>query len=83
MALTVCMVGFMKRSLLLFVFSSLVFLQVKSLKHKCVTSIGMGRYHTAMCTSTEVYTMGKNLGQLGFDKHHETTSCAPRVVSGR
>ena len=58
------------------------FLQVKSLKHKCVTSIGVGRYHTAMCTSTEMYTVGKNLGQLGFDKHHETTSCAPRVVSG-
>ena len=57
------------------------FLQVKSLKHKCVTSIGVGRYHTAVCTSTEVYTVGKNLGQLGFDKQHETTSCAPRVVS--
>ena len=47
-----------------------------------MTSVGVGRFHTAMCTSTEVYTVGKNLGQLGFDKHHETTLGTPRLVSG-
>jgi len=57
-------------------------LQVKSLKSKHVTSVGVGHYHTAMCTSTEVYTVGRNLGQLGFDKHHDTTLGIPRLVSG-
>ena len=51
------------------------------MKSKHVTSIGVGRYHTAMCTSTGVYTVGKNLGQLGFDKHHDTTLGIPRLVS--
>jgi len=55
---------------------------VKTLKSKHMISVGVGRYHTAMCTSTEVYTVGKNLGQLGFDKHHDTTLGIPRLVPG-
>jgi len=54
-------------------------LQVKGLKHKHVVGIGTGRYHTAMCTANELYTVGKNLGQLGYEKDYETQT-SPRAV---
>ena len=54
--------------------------QVKSLKSKHIIAVGAGRYHTALCTETELYTVGKNLGQLGYEKAYET-QVAPRAVS--
>ena len=54
--------------------------QVRSLKSKHVIAVGAGRYHTAMCTDSEVYTVGKNLGQLGYEKTSET-QVAPHAVS--
>ena len=56
--------------------------QVKALKNKAVILIGAGRYHTAMCTTTELYTIGKNLGQLGYEKTYDT-QISPRTVSIR
>ena len=41
--------------------------------------IGAGRYHTAMCTSSQLYTVGKNLGQLGYEKTYET-QISPHTV---
>ena len=29
-------------------------------------AVGAGRYHSAVCTEHEVFTFGKNLGQLGM-----------------
>lgn len=54
-------------------------MQVKGLKNKQVIGVGAGRYHTAMCTTTELYTVGKNLGQLGYEKTHDT-QVAPHAV---
>ena len=56
----------------------LVTLQIKAIKGK-VLLIGAGRYHTAMCTSSELYTVGKNLGQLGYEKTCDT-QILPRTV---
>ena len=42
--------------------------------------MGAGRYHTAMCTETELYTVGKNLGQLGYEKTLDT-QVLPHAVS--
>ena len=53
---------------------------MKALKSKHVIAIGVGRFHTAMCTATEVYTMGKNLGQLGCEKTYDT-QISPHAVS--
>ena len=53
---------------------------MRGLKNKHIIAVGAGRYHTAMCTETELYTVGKNLGQLGYEKIHET-QVAPRAVS--
>ncbi len=55
-------------------------MQVKLFKSKHVIAVGAGRFHTAMCTETELYTVGQNLGQLGYKKVTET-QVAPRVVS--
>ena len=55
-------------------------IQVKALKNKVVILVGAGRYHTAMCTSSELYTVGKNLGQLGYEKTYET-QISPHTVS--
>lgn len=52
---------------------------MRGLKSKRVIAAGAGRYHTAMCTETELYTVGKNLGQLGYEKNYET-QVAPRAV---
>ena len=54
--------------------------QVRALRNKHVMAVGVGRYHTAVSTSTEVYTFGKNLGQLGYDKVY-VTQIVPRAVS--
>ena len=35
--------------------------------HVQVISVGAGRYHTAVVTSKELLSFGKNLGQLGHD----------------
>lgn len=37
-----------------------------NLKGRTVIAVGAGRYHSAMCTEHEVFTFGKNLGQLGM-----------------
>lgn len=55
-------------------------MQVRGLKSKHVIAVGTGRYHTAMCSETELYTVGKNLGQLGYGKNYET-QVAPHAVS--
>jgi len=31
-----------------------------------VIAVGAGRYHSAVCTEHEMFTFGKNLGQLGM-----------------
>ena len=36
------------------------------MKDKKITAVGVGRYHSAVCTEHEVFTFGKNLGQLGM-----------------
>lgn len=54
---------------------------VRGLKSKHVIAVGTGRYHTAMCTEAELYTVGKNLGQLGYKKTYET-QVAPHAVAG-
>lgn len=54
---------------------------MKALKSKHVIAVGAGRFHTAMCTETELYTTGKNLGQLGYKKTYDT-QVTPRAVSG-
>ena len=56
-------------------------LQVKSMKHKSVIGVGAGRYHTALITLTELYTVGKNLGQLGFEKSHSSLPSLRAVSS--
>ena len=56
--------------------------QVKGLKNRQVIGVGAGRYHTAMCTASELYTVGKNLGQLGYEKTHDT-QVAPHAVRYR
>ena len=53
---------------------------MRALKSKHVIAVGTGRYHTAMCTETDVYTVGTNLGQLGYEKTSET-QVAPHAVS--
>ena len=53
---------------------------MRGLKSKQVIAVGAGRYHTAMCTEKELYTVGKNLGQLGYEKNCET-QVAPHAVS--
>lgn len=52
---------------------------IKALKTKCIRYIGAGRYHTAICTMTEVYSFGKNLGQLGYVKTLEMQT-TPKLV---
>jgi len=37
-----------------------------NLKGRTVIAVGAGRYHSAVCTEHEVFTFGKNLGQLGM-----------------
>ena len=59
-------------------YNSFITLQIKAIKGK-VLLIGAGRYHTAMCTSSELYTFGKNLGQLGYEKTYDT-QILPRTV---
>ena len=54
--------------------------QIKVLKSRQLVAVGAGRFHTAMCTETELYTVGQNLGQLGYKKGADT-QVAPRVVS--
>ena len=44
-------------------------------------AVGAGRFHSAMCTETELYTTGKNLGQLGYKKTYDT-QVTPHAVSG-
>ena len=41
-------------------------LQVKFFKGQRVTHVAAGRYHTAVCTENELYTWGRNIGQLGY-----------------
>ena len=53
---------------------------MKALKSKHVIAVGAGRFHTAICTETELYTIGRNLGQLGYKKVADT-QVTPRVVS--
>ena len=36
-----------------------------NMKDKKIIAVGAGRYHSAVCTEHEVFTFGKNLGQLG------------------
>jgi len=45
-----------------------VCVQVKliNMRDKKITAVGAGRYHSAVCTEHEVFTFGKNLGQLGM-----------------
>ena len=50
------------------------------MKSRHIVRVGAGRYHTAMCTEKELYTVGKNLGQLGYEKSCET-QVVPRTVS--
>ncbi len=51
------------------------------MKHKSVIGVGAGRYHTALITLTELYTVGKNLGQLGFEKSHSSLPSLRAVSS--
>ena len=37
-----------------------------NMKDKKIIAVGAGRYHSAVCTEHEVFTFGKNLGQLGM-----------------
>lgn len=37
-----------------------------NVKDKRIIAVGAGRYHSAVCTAHEVFTFGKNLGQLGM-----------------
>ena len=46
---------------------------------QAVVGVGAGRYHTALCTGTEVLTAGRNLGQLGYEANYET-QITPRAV---
>ena len=46
---------------------------------QAVVGVGAGRYHTALCTGTEVLTTGRNLGQLGYEANYET-QITPRAV---
>ena len=45
---------------------------LRSLKGKPMIAVGAGRYHTAVCMKNEIYTCGKNLGQLGYERTSET-----------
>ena len=36
------------------------------MKDKRIIAVGAGRYHSAVCTEHEVFTFGRNLGQLGM-----------------
>ncbi len=52
---------------------------LRLLRGLSIIAIGAGRYHTAVCTEREVYTFGKNLGQLGYAKSTET-QIQPKIV---
>jgi hypothetical protein len=41
-----------------------------------VVHVGAGRYHTALSTETQVFSFGKNLGQLGYER---TSSLQPNL----
>ena len=60
---------------------SLIPYVMRYLKGKVVaTGVGAGRYHTAVCTRDELYTFGRNMGQLGYEKIGDT-QIQPKVVS--
>ncbi|XP_064404443.1 inhibitor of Bruton tyrosine kinase-like isoform X2 [Halichondria panicea] len=61
--------------------SALLPKHIKSLKAKAVMLVGAGRYHTALATHTEVFTMGKNHGQLGYERNYDT-QISPRAIPG-
>ena len=49
------------------------------MKDKKIIAVGAGRYHSAVCTEHEVFTFGRNLGQLGtymygviIVRHHQS-----------
>lgn len=53
---------------------------LRTLKGVVVKAIGAGRYHTAVCTDNEIYTCGRNLGQLGYSKSTDS-QVQPKMVS--
>ena len=53
---------------------------IKSLKSKSIKLIGAGRYHTAVSTAMQVYSFGKNLGQLGYEKVSNNHQSSPKIV---
>ena len=51
-----------------------------NMKDKKIIAVGAGRYHSAVCTEHEVFTFGKNLGQLGMYMHVIFTFSLPIYV---
>ena len=44
-----------------------------------MTQVAAGRYHTAVCTESELFTWGQNEGQLGYPKT-DVTQNTPKQV---
>lgn len=55
--------------------------QVKFFKGLRVMRIAAGRYHTAVCTEMELFTWGRNEGQLGYPKTDVMQSMPKQVGS--
>ncbi|XP_062502880.1 inhibitor of Bruton tyrosine kinase-like isoform X3 [Corticium candelabrum] len=54
---------------------------VKFFKGQRVTHVAAGRYHTAVCTENELYTWGRNIGQLGYSGT-DIMQYVPKQVTG-
>jgi alpha-tubulin suppressor-like RCC1 family protein len=54
--------------------------RVKFFKGQKVTQVAAGRYHTAVCTKTGLFTWGQNEGQLGYLKTDVTQSTPKQVT---
>eukprot|EP00118_Oscarella_pearsei_P015978 m.149009 g.149009 ORF g.149009 m.149009 type:complete len:1342 (+) comp38508_c0_seq60:189-4214(+) len=54
--------------------------KINVLKGKRVTLVAAGRYHSAVCTKSELFTWGKNEGQLGYCKA-DTIQAQPKQVT--
>lgn len=55
----------------------------RTLKTKSIKLIGAGRYHTAVSTVTQVFSFGKNLGQLGYEKTSNNYQASSRPVNNQ
>ena len=51
-----------------------------NMKDKKIIAVGAGRYHSAVCTEHEVFTFGKNLGQLGMYMYVTFTFSLPIYI---